>query len=247
MSKRLKIEAIVPAAGLGLRLKSRIAKPLVLIKNYALIIRALRALDAYPAISEIILLTQRKNLLKVKKIIGENIIRKLKCVVAGGSTRKKSVEIGLKYLDKDTDFVLIHDGARPFATEKIISRVISAAKRYGAAIAGVPLKPTIKSVKCHVSPPMAGQASIKKKNIFVDKTLDRRNIWEIQTPQVFRRDLILKAHSKFKNSDASDDAYLVEKLGKRVAIVEGSCFNIKITTPEDLVLAEAILKVTSDK
>ena len=161
----------------------------------------------------------------------------MKCIVKGGLTRRQSVQKGLAFLDEDTDFVLIHDGARPFVTRKIISRVVLGAQKYGACIAGVPLKPTIKSIKYRV-------LSINKKNIFVDKTLDRRNLWEIQTPQVFRKDLIIEAHSKFKNIDAADDALLVEKMCKNVAIVEGSYFNIKITTPEDLAFAEAILKVS---
>lgn len=242
MPKQLKIEAIIPAAGLGLRLKSKIPKPLVLVNDCAIIIRTLRVISSHQAISKLIVLTHRKNLSEIKKIIEKNKIRKVKCVVAGGLTRRQSVGKGLRFLDEDTDFVLIHDGVRPFVTRKIISRAVLGAQKYGACIAGVPLKPTIKTIKY---PCLAGRQevlSINKKNIFVDKTLDRRNIWEIQTPQVFRKDLIIEAHNKFKNIDAADDALLVEKMCKNVAIVEGSYFNIKITTPEDLAFAEAIAK-----
>ncbi|MDP1852754.1 MAG: IspD/TarI family cytidylyltransferase [Candidatus Omnitrophota bacterium] len=249
MPKPVKIEAIVPAAGLGVRLKTAVAKPFVRIDDCAIIIRALRVLSRNAAISKIIVLAHNKNLAKVRRLIEADGLSKVKCVRRGGKTRRDSVAAGLKLLDKDTDFVLIHDAARPFVTGEIISRVVSGAQDCGACIAGVPLKPTIKSIKYprmlrgrQVSPDASGQASIEKKNIFVDKTLDRRNIWEIQTPQVFRRDLIIKAHNKFKNLDATDDAYLVEKLGYKVRVCEGSYFNIKITTPEDLVFAEVIAK-----
>jgi 2-C-methyl-D-erythritol 4-phosphate cytidylyltransferase len=122
----------------------------------------------------------------------------------------------------------------------MVSAVIKTAKRYGAAILGVPVKATIKKVisyqLSHASPAQAGVVSQPR----VEKTLKRDNLWEIQTPQGFKKDLILKAYKKFANIPATDDASLVEKLGRRVKVVMGSYFNLKVTTPEDLVLAEAI-------
>jgi 2-C-methyl-D-erythritol 4-phosphate cytidylyltransferase len=198
-------------------------------------------------------LAHNKNLAKVKRLIRADGLSKVKCVRRGGKTRRESVEAGLKFLDKDTEFILIHDAARPFVTSEIISRVVSGARNYGACIAGVPLKPTIKRVKGEGARParikparMKSGGSGGGKEIFVSETLDRDNVWEIQTPQVFKRDLIIRAHNKFKNLDATDDAYLVEKLGHKVRVCAGSYFNIKITTPEDLVFAQAILKKVKD-
>jgi 2-C-methyl-D-erythritol 4-phosphate cytidylyltransferase len=226
-----KIEVIVPAAGRGSRLKKNISKPLVKISGSTIIARTLKVLDSHSQIYRIIILSNKKDLARVRRLVVLNKIYKVKCVALGGATRKKSVEKGLKFLDKDTDFVLIHDAVRPFVDKALISRVILKARKTGASIAGVPSKPTIKKIK-----------KIRG-DILVDKSLDRRYLWEIQTPQVFKKDLIERAYKRFKDMDATDDAYLIEKLGNKVSLVEGSYLNIKITTPEDLVLACAIAEV----
>ncbi|PIQ88587.1 MAG: 2-C-methyl-D-erythritol 4-phosphate cytidylyltransferase [Candidatus Omnitrophica bacterium CG11_big_fil_rev_8_21_14_0_20_42_13] len=232
MPEHLKIEAVVPAAGLGLRLKSRISKSLVLIERIPIVIHTLMKLSRHNRISGIIVLSNKKNLKKLKDLISAYGVKKVKSVSLGGQTRKQSVARGLAYLDRNTELVLIHDGARPFIDAATISAVISHAEKYGAAVSGVPLKPTVK---------LAGRKGAKNA-LFVNKTLDRSGLWEIQTPQVFKKDLIVRAHKKFKKIEATDDAYLVEKLGHRVAIVDGSYYNIKITTSEDLVFAKAIAK-----
>ncbi|MDD5355918.1 MAG: 2-C-methyl-D-erythritol 4-phosphate cytidylyltransferase, partial [Candidatus Omnitrophica bacterium] len=126
---------------------------------------------------------------------------------------------------------LIHDAARPFAGNKLVSSLIKASRAYGAAIAGVPVKATIKKIR-------GGNKKIKA----VEKTIERNTLWEIQTPQVFKKDLILKAYEKFGNIGVTDDAMLVEKLKKSVRVVLGAYNNIKITTPEDLMIARAIAK-----
>jgi 2-C-methyl-D-erythritol 4-phosphate cytidylyltransferase len=132
---------------------------------------------------------------------------------------------GLKAIGPQADLILIHDAARPFITKGLVSSVIKEARKAGAAIAAVPVKATIKKVK---------NGSV------VEKTLDRGKLWEIQTPQVFKKDLILKAYKKFKRIPATDDAMLVERLGAKVSVVLGSYSNIKITTPEDLIIAKGI-------
>lgn len=233
----MKIEAVVPAAGLGSRLKSKISKPLIKIGNSTILIRTLKILNRHREINKIIVLLNKNDLQKAKRLVTINRINKVKCVAKGGPTRKSSVQRGLKFLDEDTDFVLIHDGVRPFISKEIISRAILEAKRCGASVIGVPINATIKGVR---------SSKIGTKNgreFFVDRTLDRSHIWEIQTPQVFRKELIVKAHRKFKNTDATDDAYLVEKLGKKISVVGGSYFNIKITTGEDLIFARAIVRL----
>lgn len=133
-------------------------------------------------------------------------------------------------MDRDTDFVLIHDGARPFVDKEIIDSSIKKAFRYKASVAAVSVKPTIKKIKF-----MNGE-------VFARETLKRDSLREIQTPQVFKRELIENAYKNFKFGFPTDDASLIEKTKNKVAICPGSYFNIKITTPEDLVFAEAILK-----
>jgi 2-C-methyl-D-erythritol 4-phosphate cytidylyltransferase len=162
-------------------------------------------------------------------------IRKIRAVVLGGKRRQDSVDKGLKAVSKEADWVLIHDGVRPFINKELISSVIKEAKKAGAAIVGVPVKATIKKLKTQ---------SLKLKTKFVvEKTLNRDNLWEIQTPQVFKKDLILKAYKRFGNINVTDDAMLVEKMGIKPRVVLGSYNNIKITTPEDLVIAKAIAKI----
>ncbi len=217
------VSAIVVAAGRGLRLKSKIPKPLVRINKKPLISYSLNALRACPWIKEIILVANRGN----RTILRRSCER----VVLGGRQRRDSVKHGLKAISRRADLVLIHDAARPFIDKKIVSKAISAAKRYGAAVVGVPVKSTIKKV-------VSCQLSVVR----VKETINRKRLWEIQTPQVFRKDLILKAYRKFASFPATDDAMLVEKLGKKVYIVPGSYSNIKITTPEDLLIAGAIAK-----
>jgi len=210
-----------------LRLKNKLSKPLIKIKGIPVFVYALKTISQHPALKEIIVVANQANIQAIKSYLAQYRINKISAVVLGGRTRRISVERGLKALDKRVDFVLIHDAVRPFIQGKIISRVIAQARRFGAAVAGVPVKATIKRVKS---------------NLIVERTLKRDELWEIQTPQVFRKDLILAAYKKFKDKDVTDDAALVEKLGKKVHLVLDSYNNIKITTPEDLVIAETICK-----
>jgi len=220
------VTAIALAAGRGERLKSKVPKLLAKIGSKPVIIHTLEALSRNPSIKDIILVANAKNLREMTAWVKRYHIRKISSVVEGGARRQDSLGNGLKAVDSRTDLVLIHDAARPFIGKNLIDSVINVAKKSGAAITGVPVKATIKKAFGKV----------------VDKTIERKNLWEIQTPQVFKKDLILKAYKKFGKIDVTDDAMLVEKLGGKVNIVEGSYSNIKITTPEDLVLAEAIAK-----
>lgn len=223
----MKTVAVIPAAGRGIRFKKKRPKPLVLLNSYPIIIHTLRALARNKFIDNIVLVVNKNDLTRFKKIIKRYNLRKVKKIVAGGTFRMISVANGLKAIDNDTDFVLIHDAVRPFISCEIISKTIKAAKKFGAAVVAVPVKSTIKE---------AGQ------NLSVKKTLNRNVLWEIQTPQVFKKDVILSAYKKSRKLRAFDDASLVEEAGKKVKIVPGSYMNIKITTPEDLSFAKAILK-----
>lgn len=219
--------AIVVAAGKGKRLKSKTPKPLIKLGGKPIIIYSLRALSAHPSIKEIIVVANSLSIRQLTAAIKQHKINKVKAVVLGGLRRQDSVYNGLRAIPPQADLVLIHDGVRPFIDAKILSSLIKAAKLYGAAIVGVPVKATIKKVTS---------------KFIVEKTIDRENLWEIQTPQVFKKGLILSAYEKFRNINVTDDAMLVEKMGKKVNVVSGSAHNIKITTPEDLAIAKAILK-----
>jgi len=251
------VTAIVLAAGKGLRL-SRInssnvrggiptsiikmikpgrinaSKPLIEINSQPLIIYCLNILSRHPLIKDIIVVANPGNLKDICYKIRQYRVRKIKDIVLGGKLRCASVMNGLKAIDGRTDLVLIHDGARPFIAKEMVSTVIKTAKRFGAAIVGVPARDTIKTV---VSRKSSGVSKF-----MVKETLNRDNLWEIQTPQVFKKGLILRAYKKFLSTPATDDASLVEKSGGSVKVVMGSYFNLKVTTPEDLVLARAIAK-----
>lgn len=229
------VTAVILAAGKGLRFKTKISKPLVKINSKPIVIYSLNTFSKHPYIKDIVLVVNKLNRKEIIKKIRQYRIRKIRQVVIGGRRRQDSVMNGLKAIDSRSDLVLIHDAVRPFIDKATISSVIKEAQKSTAAVVGVPVKSTIKSVKA------SKRQSVKVKCI-VEKTLDRTKLWEIQTPQVFKKDLILEAYRKCANLDVTDDAMLAEKLGAKVKIVPGSYKNIKITTPEDLVIAEAILK-----
>ncbi|MBL7081229.1 MAG: 2-C-methyl-D-erythritol 4-phosphate cytidylyltransferase [Candidatus Omnitrophica bacterium] len=222
------VSAIVVAAGFGLRLNSSIPKPLVRLRDKPIFLYSLSILDSHPEIREIILVVSRGNLSKFERCLKKRPLEKIKKLVFGGARRTDSVKSGLRYVSKNSDFVLIHDACRPFIDSAMVSRLTRETRDSGAAVLGIPLKATIKELD---------------KRGYVRRTLRRENLYEIQTPQVFAKDLILKAYKKrLRRSYVTDDAMLIEKLGLKVKVIPGSYFNIKITTPEDLVFAEAILK-----
>lgn len=166
----------------------------------------------------------------IGSVINPYGIDKARRVVAGGETRQESVFNGLRSLTPDTDMVIVHDCARPFVTEEMIRDTLEAAGEWGAATVAIPVKDTIKE---------ADDES------FVTKTLNRHGLWTIQTPQTFRYDLLLRAHLHARENDISvtDDASLIEELGgHRVKLVMGTSENMKVTTPGDLVIANAILE-----
>ncbi|MBM3250018.1 MAG: 2-C-methyl-D-erythritol 4-phosphate cytidylyltransferase [Candidatus Omnitrophica bacterium] len=226
------VSAIILAAGRGERLKSKLPKPLVILNSKPVIGYSLKLFTAHPGINEVIIVANKANLARIRESISS---RKVRQIVIGGLRRQDSVYNGLKAVDSRADLVLIHDSARPFIDRKTVSRLIREARQTGAAIVGVPLVPTVKKVTTSQRHKVTGKT-------FVKETLDRRNLWEVQTPQAFRKELLLKAYKKFGRLPVTDDAMLVEKLGAPVIMVKGSYANIKITTPEDLVIAKALVK-----
>ncbi|HEX8949228.1 MAG TPA: 2-C-methyl-D-erythritol 4-phosphate cytidylyltransferase, partial [Dissulfurispiraceae bacterium] len=164
-------------------------------------------------------------------LIKSYCISKVTRVVPGGKERQDSVYCGIKALDEAASIVVVHDGARPFADRSMVRGVIDGLRDCDGAVAGVRVKDTIKET--------GGQGAG-----VVVKTLERSALWSVQTPQVFRARTILEAHEKARSEGyyATDDAALVERYGGRIRIVEGSYRNIKVTTPDDIYIAEAILK-----
>ena len=218
--------AILLAAGKGLRFKSRISKPLIKLGSRPLIIYSLEVLSRHPYVKEIIVAVNAGNEKGITAILKTYNVKKVSRIVKGGFRRQDSLGNALKFADSRSKLVLIHDAARPFINRKIISDAIKAAHKSSASVSAVPVKATIKE----------GIGGIVK------KTLNRDLLWEIQTPQVFNKDLLIEAYGRFGKNDITDDASLVEKLGKKVRLVMGSYFNIKITTPEDMVFAQAIIR-----
>ena len=222
----MKTEVIVPAAGLGKRLKSRLPKALVPVGKKPLLVYALEVFEKSSLINSVTIAVPGKYISVFEKAVVRYRLSKVRKIVVGGATRRESVFAGLKALDRNTQAVLIHDAARPFVTEKMLKAAISALKKEKAAIIAVPVKSTIK---------------VADKKDLVKETPKRETLWEVQTPQAFRKDVILEAHRRVKDKDPSDDALLVERLGVRVKIIPGDYKNIKITTQEDVILAENFL------
>lgn len=229
----MRVSAIVLAAGKGLRFKPGVPKPLALIGSKPAVIHCLLAFERSKAVSEIIVVVNPVTRPGIERAIRRFGIRKAGRIVLGGRRRQDSVRCGLAALGKQKsagDLVLIHDAARPFIDKRTLALLLLKAKRIGAAVPAVPVKSTVK------------RGARSKTGVLVAETVNRKDLWEIQTPQAFRRGLIEKAHARFKDMNVTDDAMLVERTGARVAIVPGSYTNIKITTPEDLVFAKAIAK-----
>jgi 2-C-methyl-D-erythritol 4-phosphate cytidylyltransferase len=179
--------------------------------------------DSCKSIDNIVLVVNQKSLKQCRKLVAE--LSKPVEFCLGGKRRQDSVAAGLKQL-KDCEWVIIHDGARPLVTKELIEEGLKAAQETGAAVAAVPVTDTIK---------VAGDDRI------VLETPPRQNLWAVQTPQVFRLDIISKAYQQAKG-EATDDAALVEQASYKVKLYMGSYDNIKITTPQDLLIAEAIIK-----
>lgn len=223
------VTAIVLAAGQGTRMGSPVPKQYLEIGGIPLFLHPLQQLEKSPAVQGIILVVGCQEVAMAEEIVSSYSLHKLHRIVPGGKERSHSVYQGLKALPEDCSWVVVHDGVRPFFTLSLLEQVVNTAKACGAAIPGVPVKDTIK---------------VCDENGMVVKTPPRHRLWAIQTPQAFRRDWLVEAYEQAMKSGitATDDAALVEELGKPVKVVQGHYENIKITTPEDLVLAELIWK-----
>lgn len=228
---REKCTAIVLAAGQGKRMGSKIQKQFLEIHGRPVLYYSLACFEASPFIEEVVLVTGKDCMEYCQgEIVDKYHLQKVTKIIAGGKERYDSVYAGLMACEH-SDYVFIHDGARPFIDEPILERAFMAVKEYSACAVGMPSKDTVK---------------IADENGYVIDTPNRKNIWTIQTPQVFAYDVIRQAHEEIRRGNMqgiTDDAMVVEQQGRyRVKMVEGSYKNIKITTPEDLVVAESFLR-----
>ena len=192
------------------------------------IVHTLRALNNCPSIHEIVVVTREDLLVPVSRLCAEYLLTKVRKVVVGGAPRSQSVYMGIREVSEKAKLIAIQDGARPLVTQEVLNEVIQTAAKCGAAAPAIPVKDTIKQAE----------------NGIVTDTPDRATLFAVQTPQVFEADLIRAALHKAVDEDLpiTDDCSAVELLGMKVTLTRGSDENIKITTPADLVLAEALLQ-----
>ncbi|MEQ8175893.1 MAG: 2-C-methyl-D-erythritol 4-phosphate cytidylyltransferase, partial [Syntrophomonadaceae bacterium] len=219
----------------GSRMGGKIKKQFLLLNSKPVLYYSLNIFEAMNLIDEVVLVAHPQELDYCQKEIVEKYrFRKVKAVVAGGATRQQSVWNGLQAVNENTHIVAIHDGARPLVTEALFLALLKEAREWGAAIPGVPVRDTVKMVDG---------------DDFVVRTLDRSVIMGIQTPQAFNYGELVKAYQLARDEqfEASDDASLFERYIGRVKVVPGDYSNLKITTREDLVIAEGLMRFKGGK
>jgi 2-C-methyl-D-erythritol 4-phosphate cytidylyltransferase len=212
-----RVAVIVPAGGVGRRLGHRTPKQFLSIGGASILARTLGHFLRHPAVRAIVVAAPAEHLERARRLVaGRPRVR----VVVGGASRQESVWNALQATPTDAEIILVHDAVRPFVDRGLIDAVTAAAATHGAAICALPIAETVKRVRAGV----------------VETTLDRSELWTVQTPQGFRAALLREAHDKARRDGAAgtDDAALVERLGHPVRVVPGLARNVKITTPEDL-------------
>ncbi len=224
-----RIGAVILAAGSGKRMGADMPKQYLPLCGKPVMVHCLEVFEKSPVDEIVLVVTPGDEAYCKQNMVDAYHITKVKAIVPGGAERYDSVYQGLRHMQ--CDYVLIHDSARAFVTEDIIKRSIAGAKEYDACVVGMPVKDTIK---------------IADEEGWVNATPRRDLVWGIQTPQSFRYALVYEAYMRLQSCDktgVTDDAMVVEKMmGKRVKLLEGSYENIKVTTPEDLLLGESIIQ-----
>ncbi|EFM24911.1 2-C-methyl-D-erythritol 4-phosphate cytidylyltransferase [Peptoniphilus duerdenii ATCC BAA-1640] len=225
------VTAIIAAAGMGTRMKRKLNKQFLTIDNTPVLEHTLRKFDKSKYVDYIIVVIKETDISYLGEVLSKLKLNKKFKIVYGGSTRPDSIFNALKNLPEETKIVLTHDGARPFIDTELIDLSIEKVNETGSLVVGVPVKDTIK---------------VSKSNMNVDFTPVRSELFQIQTPQVFLKDIIVSAYNRLMEEDftGTDDASFVEKNGGKVKILMGSYKNIKITTPEDLLIAEVLINST---
>ncbi|NLV35804.1 MAG: 2-C-methyl-D-erythritol 4-phosphate cytidylyltransferase [Clostridiaceae bacterium] len=229
-NSRSLVSVVIAAAGKGLRMGIGKNKQYIELHGKPVLARTIQKFEDSTLVDEIIVVANEEELeLCREEVVKKYEYRKVKAITAGGRTRQQSVHKGLCQVSPGYNIVLIHDGARPFIDLKSIERCIEAVQEHGAAAVAVPAKDSIKRAD---------------PDGFVEETVERNGLWSIQTPQGFRYELIMDAHRRAEQEgfDGTDDAVLAERAGHKVMLVMGSYNNIKITTKEDLMMADFICR-----
>jgi 2-C-methyl-D-erythritol 4-phosphate cytidylyltransferase len=228
-----KIVAIVPAAGLGKRFGEGTNKPFAMLGDKPVLIWALEALSSMPDIQEIIPVVKESDMQYVIDLFDQYEMSKVRRIAPGGRERQDSVFHGLKLVDDRRSVVLVHDGVRPLIEPHVIDVAINQLKGHDGVVVGVPVKDTIKEAD----------------GCTVRQTLKRGTLWAIQTPQIFPFHTLYSAYERAMEESfySTDDSALVERYGGRIKVSMGSYTNIKVTTPEDLQVAEIFLKMREQK
>jgi 2-C-methyl-D-erythritol 4-phosphate cytidylyltransferase len=226
----MKTVAVIPSAGKGERMKKGVSKPYLLLAEKPILAHTLSPFEESPFVDEVIVTVSPGEVEYCRREVIEAFhLSKVHQVLAGGKERQDSIWEGLKRVPSDCEIVIVHDGARPLVTRRLIESSIEAVQRYGAVVTALPLKDTVKTVS-------------REREIV--ETPVRHTLMAIQTPQVFRFEVIWKAYEKAYRDGfyGTDDSSLVERIGIKVRVIPGTYENLKITTPEDLLLAEVLLK-----
>jgi 2-C-methyl-D-erythritol 4-phosphate cytidylyltransferase len=228
----MKVAAIIAAAGLGRRMQQDTPKTYLQLAGKPILIHTLEVFEKVPEVKEVLVVVHPEDLeFCQEEVIDPYPLKKVLRLVPGGKERQDSVYHALKVLKKEAvelDVILVHDAARPLVDPAQVRKVLAAARRHGGAILGIPCQDTLKRVNSR------GE---------VVATVDRQELWQVQTPQAFQAALLWRAYQEAMERGfyATDEAALVEALGETVVVVLGTCLNLKITTPDDLKMAEAIL------
>jgi 2-C-methyl-D-erythritol 4-phosphate cytidylyltransferase len=222
--------AVILAAGSSTRMGTD--KSVLTLDGIPVIIRAVQAFEKHDLVDEIIVVTKEESVPMIADLCAQYALKKVRRVMAGGATRAESSLIGVTAVDKKAEYIAIHDGARPLITQKVITDALYAARDYHAAVPVIPSTDTLRMVE----------------NGFIGGDVDRDSVIRIQTPQIFDADLIKGAltYAVDKNVTVTDDSSAVRLTGFKIKTVEGDVNNIKLTTPEDVPVAEAILKEGGD-
>ncbi len=223
------VSCIVAAGGSGTRMGASVNKLFLEVNDVPVIAHTLSVLETSEVVSEIIIAAREEEIIYISELVSVFGITKVKAIVKGGATRAESVLSASKEVSPACDLVMIHDGARPFVTDAILVETAKKAEKFGAAACGVKPKCTLKSIN---------------DKGFITDTVNRERTIEIQTPQVFKKELFDKMYSLDIEilKRATDDCILAEKCGAEIFVTEGSFKNIKITTPEDMEIAEIFLR-----
>jgi 2-C-methyl-D-erythritol 4-phosphate cytidylyltransferase len=228
----MKVAAVIAAAGLGRRMQKDIPKTYLPLAGKPILIHTLEVFEQVSEVHEVLVVVHPEDLeFCQEEILAPHPLKKVLRVVPGGKERQDSVYNALKVLKRESEepeVILVHDGVRPLIPPSLVGRVVVAARRHGAAILGIPCQDTLKRVSSRRE---------------VVGTVDRQQLWQVQTPQAFRSELLWRAYQEAMSRGlyATDEAGLVEALGQPVVVVPGSPLNLKITTQDDLKIAEAFL------